>query len=182
MDKVGKVISVSRSRKHNFSKEVCDSIRLLQGLGVEGDAHCGKTVKHRSRVAVDPKQPNLRQVHLIHSELLEELKEKGYTISPGEMGENILTEGIDVLTLPRDTLLHIGDSAIVKITGLRNPCKQIDDFRKGLLSAVLSKDKEGNIIRKSGIMGIVMSEGIVSIGDKIKVELPPEPNKQLESV
>jgi MOSC domain-containing protein YiiM len=158
------------------------SIRLLKGLGVEGDAHMGETVKHRSRVRVDPTQPNLRQVHLIQSELFEELKGKGFTVHPGDVGENIATRGIDLLGLPTGAVLRIGDSAVVEITGLRNPCSQLDGFQKGLTAAVLDRDAAGNIIRKAGIMGIVLESGDVRPGDPIRVELPAEPHRALERV
>ena len=176
------VKSVSKSSSHTFSKFNCEKIVLLKGLGVEGDAHMGKTVKHRSRVSKDPNQPNLRQVHLIHSELFEELKEKGFTVQDGEIGENITTKGIDLLALPKDTVLSIGNTAKVKITGLRNPCKQLNSVKNGLMKAVLSKDENGNVIRKSGIMGIVLEGGDITIGNKIRVELPPKPHIKLERV
>ncbi len=178
----GIVAAVSCSRSHSFSKPNRDSIRLLAGLGVEGDAHQGTTVKHRSRVAKDPTQPNLRQVHLIHAELFDELEAKGFVVSSGEMGENVTTRGIELLTLPAGTRLHLGESAIVEITGLRNPCVQIDRFQKGLMKAVLGKDGQGNVIRKSGIMGIVLEGGEVRPGDVIRVELPSEPHRPLEVV
>lgn len=178
----GIVKSLSRSLEHNFSKELCEQLNLLEGLGVEGDAHCGKTVKHRSRVAADPSQPNLRQVHLIHAELLEEVGEKGFKVFPGDMGENILTEGIDILSLPKGTLLFIGEVAQVEVTGLRNPCGQIDHFQKGLLEAVLGKDSQGNVVKKSGIMGVVSNGGTIRKGDVIRVKLPPEPHTPLDRV
>ncbi len=178
----GKVVSVSRSGEHKFSKEVCEEIVLIKDFGVDGDAHAGVTVKHRSRVAVDPAQPNLRQVHLIHSELFNELEEKGFSVSPGDLGENILMEGIDLLALPRNSLLRIGNSAVVKVTGLRNPCEQINDFQKGLLAAVACKDEEGNLIRKTGIMSVVLRSGSVFPGDRIKIELPSQPYRKLERV
>ena len=140
----------------------------------------GETVKHRSRVAKDPSQPNLRQVHLIHSELFEEVAEKGFKVSPGQMGENISTRGIDLLALPTNTILKIGAEAEIQITGLRNPCSQIDSIQEGLMKAVLDKDEEGNLIRKAGIMGIVLQGGEIKVGDKIEVELPAEPHKKLE--
>ncbi|MCB0631872.1 MAG: MOSC domain-containing protein [Saprospiraceae bacterium] len=176
------VISVSKSNTHTFSKNNCTKITLLKGLGVEGDAHMGEKVKHRSRVAQDPNQSNLRQVHLMHAELFDELREKGFTVESGQLGENITTQGIKLLDLPKDTILHIGASAKIKITGLRNPCAQIESFRKGLLKAVLDKDAEGNLIRKSGIMGIVLESGEVKVGDEIKVELPVGPHIRLEKV
>lgn len=180
--KKGKVISVSKSESHTFNKFVCDKITLLKGLGVKGDAHMGKKVKHQSRVAHDPTQPNLRQVHLIHSELFEELSDKGFQVTPGQMGENITTQEIDLLSLPKDTILSIGETAKIQITGLRNPCKQIDSIKKGLMKAVLDKDESGNLIRKSGIMGIVLEEGVINTGDEISIELPTKPFIKLEKV
>jgi len=176
------VTAVSRSSSHSFSKPNRDSIRLLAGLGVEGDAHLGRTVKHRSRVAKDPNQPNLRQVHLIHAELFDELETRGFSVSAGEMGENVTTRGIHLLALPAGARLLIGESAVVEITGLRNPCVQIDRFRKGLMKAVLDKDDQGNLIRKSGVMGIVLEGGEVRPGDAIRVELPAAPHRLLEVV
>lgn len=178
----GSVISVSRSSNHNFSKNVEDSIVLLQDLGVEGDAHLGKTVQHISRVRQNPEQPNLRQVHLIHSELFAELEIKGFKVLPGEMGENITTSGLDLLGLPTGTRLKIGREAVVEITGLRNPCKQIDDFQNGLMNAVLERDSSGNLVRKSGVMGIVVTGGEVKKGDGIEVLLPGGKQKPLEVV
>ncbi len=180
--KEGIVQSVCKSSTHTFSKFNCERIVLLKGLGVEGDAHMGKTVKHRSRVAKDPSQANLRQVHLIHAELFEELKEKGFDIQAGEVGENITTKGIDLLNLPKGTVLKIGDTVKVEVTGLRNPCKQLDAHQKGLMKAVLDKDNEGNLIRKAGIMGIVLEGGEVSIGNNIVVDLPQKPHIKLERV
>lgn len=179
---MGKVISVSKSNSHSFSKYQEDKIFLLEGLGVEGDAHQGAKVKHRSRVAKDPSQPNLRQVHLMHSELFIELKEKGFEVEAGQLGENITTQDIDLLALPKDSILSIGRKAKIKITGLRNPCKQIDSIKTGLMNAVLDKDSEGNLIRKAGIMAIVIKEGEVKVGDEIKIELPSKPFVKLERV
>ena len=176
------VTAVSRSSSHSFSKPNQNSIHLLSGLGVEGDAHLGTTVKHRSRVAKDPAQPNLRQVHLIHSELFDELAGKGFAVAAGEMGENVTTRGIDLLSLPAGARLLLGESAIIEVTGLRNPCGQIDRFQKGLMKAVLGRDEQGNILRKSGIMGIVLEGGEVRPGDAIRIELPPEPHRPLEVV
>jgi len=157
-------------------------ILIVAGLGVEGDAHKGKKVKHRSRVKADPTQPNLRQVHLIHSELFDELSKKGFTVKPGDLGENITTEGIDLLRLPRGTILKVGENACLEVTGLRNPCAQIDGFQKGLLSAVLDKGANGELIRKSGIMTIVLKGGRVRSSDCIDVELPDPPFRPLERV
>jgi MOSC domain-containing protein YiiM len=176
------VISVSSSPTHTFSKLPKVSIKLLEGLGVEGDAHLGKTVKHRSRVAQDPTQPNLRQVHLIHAELFDELSEKGFNVTNAQMGENITTNGINLLELPRNTILHIGDSAMIQITGLRNPCLQLEGIEEGLMQALVFKDANGELVRKAGIMGIVLESGIVKIGDKITVKLPNYPYEKLERV
>jgi MOSC domain-containing protein YiiM len=176
------VVSVSLSVRHAFSKELVPSIRLLAGLGVEGDAHAGVMIKHRSRVAVDPTQPNLRQVHLIHSELFVELFDNGFTIAPGDLGENIVTAGIDLLAVPRGTKLRLGATAVVEITGLRNPCSQIEAFQPGLLAKVVGKDAGGQIVRKAGIMGIVLTGGDVVPGDAVATELPFEPHVRLERV
>ncbi len=176
------VVAVSTGPTHSFHKANQPSIKLIAGLGVEGDAHAGTTVKHRSRVARNPNQPNLRQIHLIHVELHEELQNAGFAVAPGEMGENITTRGVDLLSLPMGTILHLGDSAIVEVTGLRNPCKQLDDFQPGLMAAVLSYDAQGNLIRKAGIMGIVRIGGQICAGDTIVVKLPPEPYEYLKPV
>ena len=178
----GVVIAVSLGAVHQFSKPVQKSIRLLVGLGVEGDAHLGVTVKHRSRVAKDPTQPNLRQVHLIHEELHEELRAAGFQIAPGVIGENITTRGIDLLALPRGARLHIGDTAVVGVTGLRDPCRQLNGYQPGLMAAVLDRDAQGNLVRKAGIMGVVLANGEVRAGDPIRVELLPEHNQRLEPV
>jgi MOSC domain-containing protein YiiM len=175
------VVSVSLDRSHRFSKERAGRITLITGEGVEGDAHRGVTVKHRSRVRVDPSQPNLRQVHLIHEELFAELAAKGFTVGPGDIGENITTEGIDLLALPTGARLAIG-GAVIEVTGLRNPCIQLDRFQEGLMQAVLGRDAEGKLVRKAGIMGIVAEGGPVSVGDGIGVELPAEPHRPLEKV
>ncbi len=131
------VVGVHAAPAHSFSKDSQDSIRLVEGLGVEGDAHLGRTVQHRSRVRRDPTQPNLRQVHLIHAELLDELAGLGFTVRPGDVGENITTRGVDLLALPRGTRLRLGASAVLEITGLRNPCRQLDTFTPGLMRATL---------------------------------------------
>jgi MOSC domain-containing protein YiiM len=155
---------------------------LLAGLGVDKDAHAGVTVKHRSRVARDPSQPNLRQVHLIHSELFEELRQKGFSIAPGQMGENVTTTGLDILALPTGTRLRLGKDAVVEITGLRNPCKQLEGIQPGLMAAVLDRDPSGGLVRKAGVMGIVRHGGTVRPGDEIAVELPPGPHQPLIAV
>lgn len=166
------VVAVSLSASHTMSKGNATSILLVAGYGVAGDAHAGTTVKHRSRVRRDPTQPNLRQVHLIHSELHDELRVKGYGLAPGEMGENITTRGIDLLGLPTGALLHIGGSAVIEITGLRNPCSQLDGLRPGLMAAVLDRDPQGELVRKAGVMGIVRAGGPVAIGDPVRIEVP----------
>ncbi|MCB8822782.1 MOSC domain-containing protein [Microvirga rosea] len=174
--------AVSKHPGHAFSKPVQKSIRLLAGLGVEGDAHAGVTVKHRSRIAKDPTQPNLRQVHLIQAELHDELRSQGFSVSAGELGENITTRGVDLLALPVGTKLHCGDRAVVEVTGLRNPCIQIDRFQKGMMAAVLERDERGHLIRKAGVMGIVLEDGEVKPGDVIRIELPAPPHKRLAPV
>jgi MOSC domain-containing protein YiiM len=176
---MGSVAAVSLRSGHHFSKTPSLGIRLLAGLGVAGDGHMGETVKHRSRVRKDPTQPNLRQVHLMHAELFDELRTGGYVVKPGDLGENITTTGIDLLALPTGTRLHLGASAVVEITGLRNPCIQLDTFQKGLMAATLDKDADGNLIRKAGIMSIVISQGDVRPGDAIRVELPDMPHRPL---
>jgi MOSC domain-containing protein YiiM len=178
----GTVEAVSLSAAHTFGKANRDAIRLLAGLGVEGDAHLGVTVKHRSRVARDPTQPNLRQVHLIHAELHDELGAAGFVVKPGEMGENVTTRGIDLLALPAGARLHLGDEAVVEVTGLRNPCVQLDRFQPGLMAAVLDRDEHGALVRKAGVMGIVVAGGDVRQGDRVRVELPPGPHRPLEPV
>ncbi len=178
----GVVTAVSCSPAHTFSKPERASIRLLAGLGVEGDAHLGETVKHRSRVKRNPREPNLRQVHLIHAELHDELRAAGFNVAAGQMGENITTRGIDLLHLPRGTRLRLGSTALIEITGLRNPCYQLDRFQQGLMAAVLERDEHGKLIRKAGVMAIVLTGGEVRPGDPIVVELPPEPHQPLETV
>lgn len=176
------VVSVSRSSSHSFSKPEAGAITLLAGLGVEGDAHCGVTVKHRSRVALDPTQPNLRQVHLLHSELFDELAENGFTLRPGSVGENVTTFDIALLALPLGTELWLGASAAVRLTGLRNPCMQLDRFQSGLMAAVLGRTAQGALVRKAGVMAIVLHGGPVRAGDTIRVVLPTGPQRALEVV
>ncbi|MBB1626081.1 MOSC domain-containing protein [Achromobacter sp. UMC71] len=176
------VTAVAASPGHGFSKVVQPDIVLLQGLGVQGDAHAGVTVKHRSRVRADPTQPNLRQVHLIHGELHDALQAAGFNVAEGTLGENITTRGLDLLGLPRDACLHIGPQAVLRITGLRNPCAQLDHYQKGLTAAVLGRDAAGNLVRKAGIMAVVLQGGPVRAGDAIRVELPDLPHFPLERV
>jgi MOSC domain-containing protein YiiM len=176
------ITAVSRSATHEFTKPNDSRIELVAGLGVRGDAHLGETVQHLVRVREDPTKPNLRQVHLIHSELFEELSPAGFSLFPGAIGENVTTRGIDLLALPKDTRLHLGNSAVVQVTGLRNPCRQLDRFQPGLMAAMLDRDELGNPIIRSGIMGIVLSGGEVKAGDPIEVELPAEPHQPLGRV
>ena len=176
------VTAVHRSPAHTMSKPAEPVIRLLAGLGVDGDAHMGETVKHRSRVRRDPSQPNLRQVHLIHAELHDELRDHGFAVRPGEMGENITTRGVDLLALPTGTRLRIGADAIVEITGLRNPCAQLDGLQPGLMQAVLDRDAGGALVRKAGVMAVVVAGGEVRPSDPIHVELPAPPHHPLQPV
>ncbi|HET6354947.1 MOSC domain-containing protein [Streptomyces sp.] len=176
------VTTVSSNGEYSFTKPNRESITLLAGLGVEGDVHAGVTVKHRSRIAQDPTQPNLRQVHLIHEELFIEVAQAGFDVAPGDLGENITTTGIDLLALPTGTVLRLGEEAEVEVTGLRNPCLQIDAFQDGLLKQVVGRDDEGNIVRRAGIMSIVRTGGVVRPGDPIAVELPDGPHTPLERV
>jgi len=176
------VTAVSRSATHTFGKNGEPTIRLLAGLGVEGDAHQGVTVKHRSRVARDPGQPNLRQVHLIHAELHDELHAGGFWVAAGQMGENVTTRGVDLLGLPTGTRLRLGATALLEVTGLRNPCSQLDGFQPGLMAAVLDRDERGGLVRKAGVMAMVLFSGEVRPGDEIGVELPPLPHRPLGPV
>ncbi|EST38341.1 molybdenum cofactor biosysynthesis protein [Streptomycetaceae bacterium MP113-05] len=178
----GTVRAVSRNAEYSFTKPKRESITLLTGLGVEGDVHAGRTVKHRSRMAKDPTQPNLRQVHLIHEELFAEVAAEGFEVGPGDLGENVTTAGVDLLALPVGTLLRLGSDAVVEVTGLRNPCLQIDHFHSGLLKQVLGRDASGAPVRKSGIMGVVRSGGVVRPGDSLEVELPAGEHRPLERV
>jgi MOSC domain-containing protein YiiM len=190
------VVAVNSSPAHTFGKANQDGIRLLVGLGVDGDAHAGATVKHRSRVTKDPTQPNLRQVHLLHVELLAELSRRGFAVQPGEIGENITTRGLDLLALPTGSRLYFGAVAgeraddladdgavaVVEVTGLRNPCVQLDRFQPGLMAAVLDRDAAGNLVRKAGVMGVVRVGGVVRPGDGARVELPAAPHRPLTPV
>jgi MOSC domain-containing protein YiiM len=178
----GVVVAVCRAPSHNMTKARQSVIRLHAGLGVEGDAHKGITIQHRSRVARNPDEPNLRQVHLIPAEFLDELGTAGYELTPGRMGENVTTRGIDLLGLPAGTKLRLGSEAVIEITGLRNPCRQLDGIKQGLMAATLGRDEDGNILRKAGVMAIVLEGGEVRPGDTITVELPREPHRPLEPV
>ncbi|MFE0465509.1 MOSC domain-containing protein [Kitasatospora sp. NPDC058965] len=178
----GTVTAVSSNPEYSFTKPNRDSVTLLAGLGVQGDVHAGVTVKHRSRVAQDPTAPNLRQVHLMHEELFAEVGAHGFAVGPGDLGENITTSGIDLLSLPTGTLLHLGDEAVVEVTGLRNPCLQIDAFQRGLLPRVVGRDEAGAVVRKAGIMGVVCTGGVVRPGDPVRAVLPAEPHRPLDRV
>jgi MOSC domain-containing protein YiiM len=178
----GLVVSVSRSATHVFSKTGVPHVRLVEGLGVAGDAHMGAQVKHRSRVARDPTQPNLRQVHLIAAELHDELRERGIDVAPGDMGENITTRGVDLLGLPTGAVLQLGPTAVIAVTGLRNPCGQLNGLAPGLQCAVLDRDADGTLVRKAGVMSVVLTGGEVRPGDAIRVVLPPPPHDTLEPV
>jgi MOSC domain-containing protein YiiM len=168
---LSKAAAVHVSPTHSLSKTPALSIRLIAGIGVKGDAQAGETVKHRSRLARDPTQPNLRHVHLIHAELHDELNATGFNAKPGDMGENITTRGLDLLALPTGARLTIGDT-VIELTGLRNPCAQLDRFRHGLMQATLDRDEAGNLIRKAGVMGVVLVGGDVQAGDRVRAEMP----------
>jgi MOSC domain-containing protein YiiM len=176
------VTAVARSPSHTLRKPLEPAITLLAGLGVEGDVHMGAMVKHLSRVTRDPAQPNRRQVHLIHAELHDELRARGFSLEAGEMGENVTTRGLDLLALPAGARLRLGATALLLVTGLRNPCLQLDRIQPGLMKAVLGRDAAGNLVRKAGVMAIVLGSGEVRAGDPIRVELPPEPHRALEPV
>ena len=176
------VASLSKSGEHSFSKQGTDRLDVIAGEGVDGDAHCGTTVKHRSRVAIDPSKPNLRQVHLIAVELLDELGREGFALKPGDLGENVLTHGLDLIALPRGTRLRIGLDAELELTGLRNPCGQIEAFRPGLLAMVALRDGQRAIVRQAGVMAIVTQGGRISTGDAIEVTLPSLPHEALDRV
>jgi len=178
----GAVRAVSSNGVYSFTKPNRESITLLEGLGVEGDVHAGATVKHRFRMKKDPSQPNLRQVHLIHEELFEEVRAAGFEVAAGQLGENVTTRGIDLLGLPVGTLLRLGTDAVVRVTGLRNPCAQIDAFRKGLMKQVVGRAPDGRPVFRAGIMSVVVSGGVVRPGDPIAVELPDGPHVPLEIV
>lgn len=182
MSEAGVVTAVSRSATHTLQKPNRDEIRLLAGLGVEGDAHLGASVKHRSRVARAPAQPNLRQVHVIHAELHDQLQAAGFAVAAGEMGENVTTRGVDLLALPTGARLHLGEAAVVEITGLRNPCAQLERIQPGLMAATLGRDAEGEVIRRAGVMSVVVAGGAVRPGDAVHVELPPRPHRALRPV
>jgi hypothetical protein len=177
----GSVTAVARHLEHGFAKTVCDEIELVAGMGVRGDAHFGAAVKHRSRVAKDPSRPNLRQVHLIHDELHDDLRRRGFDVGPGDLGENVTTHGVDLLALPVGTILKIGE-AILALTGLRNPCRQLDHVQDGLMRALLDRSEDGALVRKGGVMAVVVASGVARAGDAIGVALPPPPFRPMDVV
>jgi MOSC domain-containing protein YiiM len=179
---VSTVVAVCRNASHTFSKPVVEQVRLVAGLGVEGDAHAGTTVQHLSRVRRDATQPNLRQVHLMHRELLDELAAEGLAVAPGQMGENLTTEGVDLLALPTGTLLRLGPDAVVRVTGLRNPCRQLDDLAEGLMKRLVHRAPDGSTVRLAGVMAVVEAGGVVRAGDPIDVQLPDGRRAPLEPV
>ena len=178
----GTVESVHRRPVHQLSKETQPGIRLVEGVGVEGDVHAGATVKHASRARRDPAKPNLRQVHLIHGELHDELRGRGFDVGPGQMGENVTTRGVDLLGLPAGTRLRLGPEAVVEVTGLRNPCRQLEGLQRGLMAACLDRDADGGLVRKAGVMAVVLTAGDVRPGDAIRVEPPAGPHARLQPV
>ena len=177
----GTVLSVARDARHRFSKPVADEITFLAGIGIEGDAHAGTTIQHRSRKRWRPGDPNPRQVHLLQAELLDELA-PSYDVCPGDLGENVLTRGVDLLGLPAGARLHLGNTAMVEVMGLRNPCVQLDRFADGLTAAVLVRSEDGELVRRAGVMGVVLVGGRLRAGDPVRVELPPGPHQHLEPV
>jgi MOSC domain-containing protein YiiM len=179
---VSHVVAVARDDAHRFSKPTADGITLVAGLGVAGDAHAGKTVQHLSRVARDPSQPNLRQVHLVHAELLDMLRERGFRVAPGVIGENVTTSGVPLLDLPAGARLRLGAAAVVELTGLRNPCVQLDRLQPGLMQAVLARDPDGKLLRLAGVMAVVVTGGVVRPGDRIGVGVPDGPHLALQPV
>lgn len=176
------VTGLAVAPRHRFSKDSVAEVRLLAGHGVEGDAHAGATVQHRSRKRWRPQDPNLRQVHLLATELLEELRGKGYDVGPGRLGENVTTSGVDLLALPTGTVLRLGDEAEVEVTGLRNPCVQLDRYSDGLMAEVVGRDGDGEVVRRAGVMGIVLRSGTVRVGDPLSVVLPAGPHHALRPV
>lgn len=176
------VESLAQSATYTFHKQPVARARFLEGMGLEGDVHSGRTVKHRSRVAADPSQPNLRQVHLIHGELLDELQEAGYSVGPGRLGENVLTRGVDLLGLSTGTHLRLGNEVVVEVTGLRNPCVQLESIGPNLLKRLAYRDDQGTLIRRAGVMATVVKAGEVNQGDEIQVDVPDGPHRPLQKV
>jgi hypothetical protein len=173
------VIAVSSSPAYTFSKPNLPSVNLVAGIGVEGDAHSGPLIRHRDLVNQDPTQPNLRQVLLIQQEIFESLAERGHEVGAGHLGDNITTQGLDLHALPTGTRLRLGDTAVVELTGLRQPCPQIDDFQNGLTTVLRHRDAEGDMVQAAGVMSIVLDGGTVKPGDRIELDVPPEPHQPL---
>ncbi len=182
MSRHASVVAVSASPTHTLSKPTRPHVELIAHFGIDGDAHAGATVKHRSRMAKDPAQPNLRQVHLVPAEVFDRLAERGFRVGPGEIGENVTTRGVDLLHLPRGARLRLGDHAVVELTGLRSPCKQLEGIAEGLMAALLDRDADGRVVRLAGVMSVVVAGGVVKPGDSITVELPPAPHAPLDVV
>ena len=178
----GWVFAICSSPKHGFSKQPQRSIRLLAGRGVEGDAHCGETVQHLYLKRRNPLAPNRMQVHLLQSELFDELAFVGYALTAGQLGENITTRGIGLLNLPQGTRLHLGGEAVVELTGLRTPCKLIEDFKPGLLKQVISRDAANKVLAKAGVMAIVLHGGDVHERSPIRVEYPAARHVPLQMI
>lgn len=181
-DRAPVVVAVASDDAHRFSKVLREEIVLVEGWGVDGDAHAGATVKHRSRAAREPDAPNLRQVHLLHAELFDEVADDGYVITPGSMGENVTTLGVDLLALPAGALLELGEDAVVEVTGLRNPCRQIDGLGRGLMGRMVGRRADGSVVRKAGVMAVVRRGGVVRAGDEIRVRLPDGDHRPLQPV
>jgi MOSC domain-containing protein YiiM len=178
----GRVVAVARDDRHRFSKPVVDGITLVEGHGIEGDVHAGATIRHQSARKRRPELPNLRQVHLLHAELFDQVASDGFAVAPGQMGENVTTSGVPLLDLPEGTVLRLGDRASVRVTGLRNPCRQIDDFAPGLLARMLERDPDGTVRRLTGVMSVVVTGGVVRAGDEVRVELPAGVRRPLRLV
>lgn len=178
----GRVVAVHRSASHSFSKQMQPSIRLLACLGVEGDAHCGTTMKHLRRLPREAESANLRQVHVLHAELHDDLRAAAFTIEAGAMGENITTRGVDLLALPSGARLHLGDTVILEIKGLRNPCRQLDELQRGLMAACIRRETNGELVRLAGVMAVVIRGGAVTAADRVEVDLPPQPHHGLRPV
>lgn len=181
-DRAPVVVAVASDDAHRFSKVLREEIVLVEGWGVEGDAHAGATVKHRSRAAREPELPNLRQVHLLHAELFDEVADDSYVLTPGATGENVTTLGVDLLALPTGALLELGEDAVVEITGLRNPCRQIDGLGRGLMGRMVSRRPDGSVVRKAGVMAVVRRGGVVRAGDDVRVRLPDGEHRPLQPV
>lgn len=177
----GIVVAVSSDRGHRFSKMPQRDILLVEGHDVEGDAHAGPFVRHRYLARRQPRLPNLRQAHLIPSELFGMLRSCGYEIDPGQLGENITTAGLDLESLPLGTRILLGPTASVELTGLRTPCALIDRFRSGLKQHLLAFAKTGPAFR-CGVMGVARTGGRVAAGDVAGVVLPSPPVRALPPI